>query len=89
MYVGENPTGVTIVPVPLPLNVACSSCAYLAIVVRDLDGDHVPDIVAINTQLDLLVALSTHMMKLEEQRPIAAVNAPFTAVRVSVSGAAR
>jgi Ni,Fe-hydrogenase III large subunit len=73
--------------VPLPANVACPTCAYLAIVVRDLDGDHIPDVVAINTQLDLLVALSTHMMKLEEQRPIVPVNAPFTALRVSVSGA--
>lgn len=68
--------------------------AIIAVVVRDLDGDHVLDVLAIDQQLDFYVSLSrtdptlTHFIELSPFAP--ALTPPangFSTVRVSASGA--
>ncbi len=72
--------------IPLPAG-SCPACPYLAVVVRDLDGDHLPDLVAIDSMLGLAVALSSNNLQLVEVRPFTPINGPFTVVRASVTGA--
>jgi hypothetical protein len=84
----ENPNTADIEPLALPPS-ACATCAIEAVVVRDLDGDHALDIVAIDSSLDLYVALSSRGMTFVEQKPITPVTTGFTSVRTSVSGAPR
>ena len=68
--------------------------AIIAVIVRDLDGDHALDVLAIDQQLDFYVALShvdptlTHFVELS---PFAAALTPpaagFSTVRVTATGA--
>jgi hypothetical protein len=78
---------------PLPPT-ACPTCTILAVVVRDLDGDHQPDIVTIDTELTLDVALSSvdpTLHVFHELRPMTPLmgDTPLNNIRVSVSGAPR
>ena len=85
--------GTNVTPLTLDGTVAPNS-AIIAVVVRDLDGDHMLDVLAIDQQLDFYVALSrtdpslTHFVELS---PFAAMLTPpaagFSTVRVSTSGA--
>lgn len=89
---------VVTLPLPVPSSPTCkpapstSQCPIMAVVVRDFDGDHLPDILAIDSELTFNVALSSQDPTLHtfaEQKPITPVNAPLSGVRASVSGAPR
>jgi hypothetical protein len=84
----QNPIGADIAPLALP-NTTCIGCTLQAVVVRDLDGDHVPDVVVIDSSLQLYVQLSKKGAAYVEETPIVPATTGFTSVRVSVSGAVR
>jgi hypothetical protein len=68
---------------------AASCTPILAVVARDLDGDHGLDVVAIDAQLHLFVGYSRDgLTTLAETTPITTATT-FTAVRTSVSAAPR
>jgi len=72
----------------------CTTCTILAVIVRDLDGDHQPDIVAIDTNLSLDVAFSTvdptlHVFQRFTPMTPLAGDTPMNNLRASVSGAPR
>jgi len=72
----------------------CTTCTILAVIVRDLDGDHQPDIVAIDTNLALDVAFSTvdptlHVFQRFTPMTPLAGDTPMNNLRASVSGAPR
>ncbi len=82
---------ITAEALPLPPS-TCPTCPIIAIFARDLDGDHQLDLVAVDSQLTLDVALSSvdsTLHTFREQRPIAPVDGPFGTVRLSVTGASR
>ena len=94
LYVIRDATGSSqVTPLTLDGNLYPNS-AIVAVVVRDLDGDHALDILAIDQQLDFYVALShvdptlTHLVQVS---PFAGTLTPpgagFATVRVSTSGA--
>lgn len=73
-------------PPPQP---ACVNCSIQAVIVRDLDGDHVLDILLIDSQLSVLYALSTTDPTLHtwvEKHPMMPTNPPYTNMRISISG---
>ncbi|MEO8551200.1 MAG: hypothetical protein ABI678_14555, partial [Kofleriaceae bacterium] len=81
---------ITETPFALPQVPACTNCSIQAVIVRDLDGDHVLDLVLIDSQLTVLVALSKDDPSLHtwtEVHPMIAATPPYTNVKVSVSGA--
>ena len=95
---GAKSIDVVTLPLPVPSSPSCkpapgpNPCAIQAVVVRDLDGDHLPDILAIDGELTFDVALSSQdatLRTFHEIKPIMPVNAPLTGVRTSVSGAPR
>ncbi|HET9989848.1 MAG TPA: VCBS repeat-containing protein [Kofleriaceae bacterium] len=70
----------------------CTTCTILAVIVRDLDGDHQPDIVTIDTNLTLDVALSSvdptlHVFQRFAPMTALAGDTPLNSIRTSVSGA--
>ncbi|MEO6775175.1 MAG: VCBS repeat-containing protein [Kofleriaceae bacterium] len=72
----------------------CTTCTILAVIVRDIDGDHQPDIVTIDTNLTLDVALSSvdptlHVFQTFKPMTPLAGDTPLNNLRVSVSGAPR
>lgn len=79
----------------LPLSAdPCTTCTILAVIVRDLDGDHQPDIVTIDTNLTLDVALSSvdsTLHTFQRFTPMTALtgDTPLNNIRTSVSGAPR
>lgn len=75
---------------PLPLTGA-STEPLLAVVVRDINGDHKLDVVAIDASLAVYVALGPNLSPLAETptRVIPTTTTGFTAVRTSTSGASR
>jgi hypothetical protein len=79
----------------LPLSAdPCTTCTILAVIVRDLDGDHLPDIVTIDTNLTLDVALSSvdptlHVFQRFTPMTALAGDTPMNSIRASVSGAPR
>ncbi|MFT3698132.1 MAG: VCBS repeat-containing protein [Kofleriaceae bacterium] len=85
----------TISSVDLPiLDPACgSACSFEAVIVRDFDGDHLPDILAIDTQLTFAMALSTKDATLKtfsQMKPLPVpVPQPYNVIRTSVSGTQR
>ena len=77
-----NPT--TLTPVPLP---ACAGCPpFVALVARDLDGDHRIDVVAIDHDLGVWHLLADGT-PLQGPFAIPTTLADFTSVRTSVAGA--
>ena len=79
----------------LPLSPStCTTCTILAVVVRDIDGDHLPDIVTIDSQLELDVALSSvdptyHTFQHFSPMGPLTGDTPMNNIRTSVSGAPR
>lgn len=70
----------------------CPSCQFEAVIVRDLDGDHQPDILAIDNALTFVMALSSTdptLRTLTTAKPLAAPPLLYNLVRVSVSGTQR
>lgn len=73
----------TVTPVPLA---ACAGCApFVALVVRDLDGDHVMDVVAIDQDLGIWTVTAGGTTTQVFTIPTAL--ADVTKIRVSISGA--
>ncbi len=89
------PAGATIAPIPMSGPDVCpaTGCApIVAIVVRDLDGDHHLDVVAIDGLLRLFVGMAKpdgSIAKLVETTPLIGIATEYSNVRVSVSGAVR
>ena len=95
---GAKSIDVVTLPLPVPSSPTCkpapslNQCAIQAVVVRDFDGDHLPDILAIDNELTFDVALSSQdptLRTFQEVKPVSPVNAPLSNVRTSVSGAPR
>jgi hypothetical protein len=95
---GARSIDVAMLPLPVPSSTTCkpapslNQCAIQAVVVRDFDGDHLPDILAIDGELTFDVALSSQdptLHTFQELKPIPSANVLFTGVRTSVSGAPR
>lgn len=80
-----NVNRMDLTPLTLP---ACVGCApIVALVTRDLDGDRVLDVIAIDADLEVLTRLSTGGGAFTQSTPIATTVNDFTTVRVSVTGA--
>jgi hypothetical protein len=62
------------------------TCSYLAVVVRDLDGDNIPDVVVIDSSLVFYVRYSKRGSGFVTEHPIPTTTTGFTTVRTSVSG---
>ncbi|HEY0253542.1 MAG TPA: VCBS repeat-containing protein [Kofleriaceae bacterium] len=79
-------------PVPAP-QPACPTCEYEAVIVRDFDGDHQPDILAIDSALTFDMALSSKDPTLHtfvEMHPIPPpMPSLYNSVRVTATGAPR
>lgn len=94
LYRIRNATGTSeVTPLSLDGSVSPNS-AIIAVVVRDLDGDHALDVLAIDQQLDFYVALSKTdptLTRFVEVSPFGGSLVPpangFSSVRVSASGA--
>ena len=70
----------------------CTTCGIEAVIVRDFDGDHIPDILVIDNQMSFNMALSRTDATLHtfgEPIPFPSIAPPFTLMRVSASGAPR
>jgi hypothetical protein len=75
-----------------PAETCGASCApIIAVVVRDLDGDHALDVIAIDADLQVYTGLARDNLKLVAAIKLATSPAApgFVAVRTSVTGAAR
>jgi len=79
---------------PMPYTFAGATCGatcppIIAVVVRDLDGDHALDVIAIDGDLRVFTGLARDNLVLHEafKVPTAPVAAGFTVVRTSVTGA--
>jgi hypothetical protein len=77
---------------PFPLSPTCANCGIEAIVVRDFDGDHLPDLLVIEDTLTLDLARSSKDPTLHTFDPpitIPSIGMAFGLVRASVSGMPR
>jgi hypothetical protein len=76
----------------LKLKGSCTTCGVEAVIVRDFDGDHIPDILVIDSEMSFNMALSRTDATLHtfgEPIPFPSIDPPFTLMRVSVTGAPR
>jgi hypothetical protein len=65
----------------------CNACPpILAVVARDLDGDHVLDLVVIDAKLRLYTATAARSFTFDSGVPLLAMPASYTSIDVSVSG---
>ncbi|HEX4416665.1 MAG TPA: hypothetical protein VH165_02145 [Kofleriaceae bacterium] len=90
--IGGSPVGVTVSPYTFPIEVCGTACApIVAVVVRDLDGDHALDVVAIDANLQIYTGLAKDNLTLRAATKLATTPAmpDFITVRTSVTGAAR
>ena len=81
---------ITQTPFVLPQVASCTNCSIQAVIVRDIDGDHLLDLVLIDSQLTVVYALSTEDPALHtwrEAHPMTAATPAYTNLRVSISGA--
>ncbi|HET7500429.1 MAG TPA: hypothetical protein VFK02_05475 [Kofleriaceae bacterium] len=84
------PAIVTATPYAFPAESCAASCApILAVVARDLDGDHALDVIAIDADLHVYTALARAGMQLQAAIAIPTATSGFLAVRTSVTGAPR
>jgi hypothetical protein len=86
-----SPTNTMLSPYTFPAATCGASCPpIIAVVVRDLDGDHELDVVAIDADLQVFVGLAKDNLALRAafQVPTAPA-AGFAALRTSVAGAPR
>jgi hypothetical protein len=87
LYRAELPN--TVVPYALPVSACGASCPpIIAVVVRDLDGDHQLDVIAIDGDLQVFTGLARDGLSLTAAYKLATAGG-FTTVRTSVSGAPR
>lgn len=90
-----NPASAVLHPYAFPVEACGAACPpIIAVVTRDLDGDHALDVIAIDADLQVYVALakdSTDLAKLEVRAAlrIPTTGTDFVAVRTSVTGAPR
>jgi hypothetical protein len=86
-------TAITPLTIPSMIGTSGSNTAVAeAVLTRDLDGDHILDVVVVDSSLGLWVSLSTKDptgTKFVYEHPITPVNPDFSQVHVSVSGAPR
>ena len=75
---------ITFTPIGVPCPGTCPG--FIGMFARDLDGDHHPDVVAIDADLGFVTALSSQSYFATYSRPVAPVLTGFTAVRTSVTG---
>ncbi|HEY0189733.1 MAG TPA: hypothetical protein VGC42_01340, partial [Kofleriaceae bacterium] len=87
-----SPIMVTAAAYSFPIEACGTSCApIVAVVTRDLDGDHALDVIAIDANLQVYVALATDGMTMHAAIKLATSPAApgFVTVRTSTSGAPR
>lgn len=90
-----NPAAAILYPYAFPVEACGAACPpILAVVTRDLDGDHALDAIAIDADLHVYVALAKDSTDLAKLKVRAAFQIPttatdFVAVRTSVTGAPR
>lgn len=93
--VGGSPVAATLYPYAFPTEACADKCPpIIAVVTRDLDGDHALDVIAIDADLHIYTALARDSTDLAKLRMRAALQIPtqttdFVAVRTSVAGAPR
>ena len=82
----------TLMPFVFPVEACGATCPpILAVVVRDLDGDHQLDVIAIDADLQVYTSLATDNLRLHPaiKLPTTPATPGFFAVRTSISGAPR
>jgi hypothetical protein len=87
-----SPVGVTLAPYTFPVEACADMCApILAVAVRDLDGDHALDVIAIDANLQMYTGLAKDGGVLHAAIKLGTTpdDEGFLAVRTSVSGAPR
>jgi hypothetical protein len=86
------PAGVQVLPYRFPPAACGAACPpIVAVVVRDLDGDHALDVIAIDADLQVFTGLATEALQLRAALKLPTVPAApgFAVVRTSVTGAPR
>jgi hypothetical protein len=86
------PANTSLSPYTFPVEACGNSCPpIIAVVVRDLDGDHALDVIAIDGDLQVYTGLAADNLQLRAaiKLPTTPANPGFFAVRTSVSGAPR
>lgn len=87
-----SPAATALAPYAFPVEACAAGCApIIAVVVRDLDGDHALDVVAIDSDLQVYTGLARDNLQLRAaiKLPTAPAAPGFAAVRTSVTGAKR
>jgi len=86
------PVSASFQPYTFPVEACAATCApILAVVVRDLDGDHALDVIAIDADLQVYTGLARDNLQLRAaiKLPTTPAAPGFFVVRTSVTGAAR
>lgn len=90
LYRGEisgSPPAISFAPITVPCTGPPGSCpGFIGMFTRDLDGDHVLDVVVVDADLGLVTLLSTHDNEPVYAKPISPTATGFTAVRISTTG---
>ena len=95
VQIGGSPVAATRFTYTFPVEACGADCPpIIAVVVRDLDGDHALDVIAIDSELHLYTALARDnldlgTLALQPALTLPTVTAAFVAVRTSVTGAPR
>lgn len=87
-----TPATASVVPYTFPAEACMAACApIIALIVRDLDGDHALDVVAIDSNLQVYTGLARDNLQLRAAFKVPTIPAApdFFVVRTSVTGAAR
>jgi hypothetical protein len=87
-----TPTATVLSPYTFPAEVCGNACApIVAVVVRDLDGDHALDVIAIDADLQVYTGLAKDhgVLRTAIKLPTTPAAPGFLAVRTSVTGAPR
>jgi hypothetical protein len=87
-----TPATMSLMPYTFPTEACAAACApIIAVVVRDLDGDHALDVVAIDANLQVYTSLAKDNLVLRAPFKIPTIPAApgFFAVRTSVTGVKR
>ena len=87
-----TPANTSLTPYVFPTEACGATCPpIIAVVVRDLDGDHKLDVIAIDADLQVFTGLAKDNLQLRAALKIPTMPAApaFAAVRTSVTGAPR
>jgi hypothetical protein len=87
-----TPATTSVTPYTFPIEACATTCSpIIAVVVRDLDGDHALDVVAIDADLQVYTGLAKDNLQLRAaiKLPTTPAAPGFVAVRTSVTGAKR